>query len=228
MDSTNAIDAQPTIASAEPAHIPAPVPPTPSGAHSLVSTPSDHCASCGSPVASDQRYCLNCGQRYGEPRLPIMNAVTFMDAMKRPAAPPPAPPEAKRRGISPNAALITGVATLLLAMGVGVLIGRSGNHSATNAAAPAQVITVNGGGGSETDGGGQLRIRATRAEKRQARQEGRSQRQKEGRYGSGRGRSPQAGGDVKLPPATAQPGGKCESGAAGCKDGEFTGEFFGE
>jgi len=37
---------------------------------------------------------------------------------------------------------------------------------------------------------------------------------------------PSAG--VKLPPATAQPGSKCESGAAGCKGGEFTGEFFGE
>ncbi|MDX6595682.1 MAG: hypothetical protein QOI72_1064, partial [Solirubrobacterales bacterium] len=35
-------------------------------------------------------------------------------------------------------------------------------------------------------------------------------------------------GDVKLPPPTVQPGGKCESGASGCKGGEFTGEFFGE
>ncbi len=35
-------------------------------------------------------------------------------------------------------------------------------------------------------------------------------------------------GDVKLPPPTVQKGGKCESGAAGCDNGEFTGNFFGE
>ena len=33
-------------------------------------------------------------------------------------------------------------------------------------------------------------------------------------------------GDVKLPPPTVQPGGKCESGAAGCEGGEFTGELL--
>jgi hypothetical protein len=33
-------------------------------------------------------------------------------------------------------------------------------------------------------------------------------------------------GDVKLPPATVEPGDSCDAGAAGCKSGEFTGEFF--
>ena len=33
---------------------------------------------------------------------------------------------------------------------------------------------------------------------------------------------------VKLPPPTAKPGDKCEKGTAGCEDGEFTGNFFGE
>ena len=27
------------------------------------------CPSCGAALADDQRYCLNCGQRQGEPRL---------------------------------------------------------------------------------------------------------------------------------------------------------------
>jgi len=178
-------------------------------------------------VASDQRYCLNCGQRYGEPRLPIMNAVTFMDAMKRPASPPPAQPKAKRRGISPNAALITGVATLLLAMGVGVLIGRSGNHSASTAAAPAQVITVNGGGGSEptttADSASKGNAKKGKPDKKAA-----ASAKKKADTGQGAEEVLKPAGDVKLPPATVQPGGKCESGAAGCKDGEFTGEFFGE
>ncbi len=180
-------------------------------------------------VATDQRYCLHCGQRCGEPRLPFMNAVTFMDAMRTPseALAAPAPPPRRRRRISPNAALIAGVGTLLLAMGVGVLIGHSGNQTvATNAAAPAQVITVHGGGESETTnaakqagtngGSGKGGKKASASANRKA--------------ATGQGAEevlkPSAG--VKLPPATAQPGSKCESGAAGCKGGEFTGDFFGE
>src|SRR4051794_29867784 len=125
--------------------------------HSMVSASGEQCPSCGMAVATDQRYCLHCGQRCGEPRLPFMNAVTFMDAMRTPsealAAPTP-PPQPRRRRISPNAALIAGVGTLLLAMGVGVLIGHSGNQSvATNAAAPAQVITVHCGGEAEASAG---------------------------------------------------------------------------
>ncbi len=27
------------------------------------------CEECGAPLAADQRYCLNCGQRRGEPRV---------------------------------------------------------------------------------------------------------------------------------------------------------------
>ena len=181
-------------------------------------------------VAADQRYCLHCGQRCGEPRLPFMNAVTFMDAMRAPteAVAGPAPqPQPRRRRISPNAALIAGVGTLLLAMGVGVLIGHSGNQSvATNAAAP-QVITVHGGGeetetaattnkGNESSKGGKKSKKASASAKKKA----------ETGQGAEEVLKPSAG--VKLPPATAQPGSKCESGAAGCKGGEFTGEFFGE
>jgi hypothetical protein len=217
MDPTNALNAPQ-----------APTGPSPATAvhHSLVAS-SEQCPSCGNPVATDQRYCLQCGQRCGEPRLPFMNAVTFMDAMKRPAASPPTPPKAKRRGISPNAALITGVGTLLLAMGVGVLIGRSGNDSvATNASQPAQVITVNGGGGAEsataatagTSGG-----KGTKGDKKAAKNA-----KAAAQSGKGAEEVLKPAGDVKLPPATVQPGEHCESGAAGCKGGEFTGEFFGE
>lgn len=211
---------------------------TPAGAsdattvnHSLVSTSSEHCPSCGNAIAADQRYCLHCGQRCGEPRLPFMNATTFMDTMNRPPAPAQAssPPPKQRRRLSPSAALIAGVGTLLLAMGVGVLIGHSGNQSvATNAAAP-QVITVHGGGaetetetpeatgkGSSGGKGGKTGQKASASAKKKA----------ETGQGAEEVLKPSAG--VKLPPATAKPGSKCESGAAGCKGGEFTGEFFGE
>lgn len=196
----------------------------------MVSAGGEQCPSCGMAVAADQRYCLHCGQRCGEPRLPIMNAVTFMDAMRTPSETPaaPTPSQSPRRRLSPNAALIAGVGTLLLAMGVGVLIGHSGNQSvATNAAAP-QVITVHGGGGEETEPaaapskgssgakGGKKAKKASASAKKRA----------ETGQGAEEVLKPSAG--VKLPPATTKVGGKCEQGAAGCKGGEFTGEFFGE
>jgi len=182
-------------------------------------------------VAADQRYCLHCGQRCGEPRLPFMNAVTFMDSMRAPAeavAGPAPQQQSRRRRISPNAALIAGVGTLLLAMGVGVLIGHSGSQSvATNAAAP-QVITVHGGGNAETEtpetaAKGDAGEKGDKANKKAS---ATAKEKAETGQGAEEVLKPSAG--VKLPPATAQPGSKCESGAAGCKDGEFTGEFFGE
>lgn len=198
--------------------------------HSLVSASGgEHCPSCGNTVAADQRYCLRCGQRCGEPRLPFMNATTFMDTVNRPAqAQASSPPPKKQRRLSPNAALIAGVGTLLLAMGVGVLIGHSGNQSvATNAAAPAQVITVHGGGGeAETTPTAGKNSGGGKGGKKSAKSSASAKKKAESGQGAEEVLKPSAG--VKLPPATAQPGSKCESGAAGCKGGEFTGEFFGE
>lgn len=197
--------------------------------HSLVSASGEQCPSCGTTVASDQRYCLHCGQRCGEPRLPFMNAVTFMDSMKVPseAQAAPAPQQQRRRRISPNAALIAGVGTLLLAMGVGVLIGRSGDQTvATNASAPAQVITVHGGGGAET--ASTAKPTNTGGKTGKASKKAIASAKKEAETGQGAEEVLKPSAGVKLPPATAQPGSKCESGAAGCKGGEFTGDFFGE
>lgn len=196
----------------------------------MVSAGGEQCPSCGMAVAADQRYCLHCGQRCGEPRLPFMNAVTFMDAMRAPseAVAGPAPAPQSRRRISPNAALIAGVGTLLLAMGVGVLIGHSGNQSvATNAAAP-QVITVHGGGSTETEtreavGKGSGGGKGGKASKKAA-----ASAKKKAETGQGAEEVLKPSAGVKLPPATAKVGSKCEQGAAGCKGGEFTGEFFGE
>ncbi len=101
-------------------------------------------------MASDQRYCLECGQRRGDPRLPFMDAVVLMEAVKQSRQPPPPqPPKRKRGGISPNAALIAGIGTLLLALGIGVLIGHSGTQEVAQTAAAPQVITVGGGSGKK-------------------------------------------------------------------------------
>jgi hypothetical protein len=158
-----------------------------------------------------------------------MDAVMFSDAIHRqPQAPPPAPAK-KRSRISPNASLIAGVGTLLLALGIGVLIGQTNESSAVSAANAAPQIIRVGGGPEETA------TAATSADKNTAAKGGKpKQAEAPEKAVDSSGTSEAAAevlkpaGDVKLPPPTVQPGGKCESGAAGCDGGEFTGEFFGE
>ena len=83
---------------------------------------TSECQSCGAPLAADQRYCLNCGERRGRARFALPQA--------KPAAPVAAttttrPPRQSR--ISSGLVFIAFVGTLLLAMGVGVLIGHTNN-----------------------------------------------------------------------------------------------------
>jgi hypothetical protein len=197
--------------------------------HSLVTATGEQCPSCGTTVAADQRYCLHCGQRCGEPRLPFMNAVSFIDAMKRPKAPAAATPKPKRRRLSPNAALIAGVGTLLLAMGVGVLIGRSGT---TTAAAPqaAAPIVIKGGGVAEegATASADKAAATTSTAKGKPKKQNTAALKKEATTQKGAEEVLKPSAGVKLPPATATPGSSCDTGTAGCKGGEFTGDYFGE
>jgi len=220
---------------------PAPFPPSPPTGQQAPTAPiqsaatgsGDNCANCGAQLAGDQRYCLQCGQRRGDPRLPFMDAVVLMDAVQRTQHPPPPPPPAKKKrgGISPNAALITGVGVLLLALGLGVLIGKSGN-SGTTASTPQtpQVITVEGGGGGgeEASASAASGSSTTGSSKAPKSKQEKAAKAKEAESQAGAESVLKPEGDVKLPPAKVQPGGKCESGTAGCEGGEFTGEFFGE
>jgi hypothetical protein len=109
------------------------------------------CVSCGGPLAGDQRYCLQCGTRRAEAR------IAFREILARPSAPAPgsaippslyapAPAAAAEPPARTGLTFLAGLACLLLALGVGVLIGRSGNDgSPTAAKAPApQVISVGG------------------------------------------------------------------------------------
>jgi hypothetical protein len=127
---------------------------------------ADPCATCGAPMACDQRYCLECGTRRAHTA-----AAPFSEAQNTSSS-----PSAERSGqagpgglapasagtasaqtatIDPGAiaavparnggaiAVIAGVGVLLLAMGVGVLIGRAGSGGGGKAlATPAQVISV--------------------------------------------------------------------------------------
>ena len=103
-------------------------------------TQGEPCASCGAPLAADQRYCLECGARRAEARLP------FRDILAT-GAPPPVAAAAPEHEEPPPArtgvAFLVGLLCLLAALGVGVLIGNSGNDK-TAATPPPQVITVGG------------------------------------------------------------------------------------
>jgi hypothetical protein len=99
------------------------------------------CASCGAPLAADQRYCLACGA----PRSPGVRAYaarsgTATGVTTTTVASADETPEAAR--LRTNLSALGALACLLLALGIGVLIGRGGADRGTVKPAPAQVITV--------------------------------------------------------------------------------------
>lgn len=103
-----------------------------------------NCRNCGATLAEDQRYCLNCGQRQGEPRVDFQRHLDFKETetvAKRPAPPPePVPAEKRQRDYAPLAAA-GGIAVLGVMLLIGVLIGRGTGNRSETAVAP-QVITV--------------------------------------------------------------------------------------
>ena len=99
------------------------------------------CANCGALLARDQRYCLTCGTR----RAGMGALLSEPPDLRRPATAPAALREAAPIE-SPwrlDAGLLAGVGCLLLALLVGVLIGRSGGHDTAGTATP-QVVTIAG------------------------------------------------------------------------------------
>lgn len=224
-----------------------PPPPSPigqaapaTGLHNTVAGSGDNCPNCGTTLASDQRYCLHCGQRRGDPRLPFMDAVVFMESAKKPPAAqaeaaPPAPPD-KRPFMSANASLVAGVATLVLAIGVGVLIGRSGDSGTNAGNAAPQVIRVPAGAGeAESTAGAATKGNAGTGGKTGASKPSSATKKKAAKKlettSSGATKAteeayPTAPG-VKLAEPEQKIGGKCDPSEAGCgKNGKFEGTFF--
>lgn len=117
--------------------------------------PGEACPSCGTPLNQDQRYCLSCGvRREGmEP--------TFIRILAEPAKPVPGPPTPAQQPASPSSgasksplpALAT-ICCLLLALGIGVVIGKSGGSDSSTA--KPQVVSLGAAGaaaGTETTAG---------------------------------------------------------------------------
>lgn len=108
------------------------------------------CRECGAPLAADQRYCLNCGRRRGEPRLDFRRHVSApANPATNGATPAPAQPalpeEKPQRDYTPLAA-VGGIAVLGAMLLIGVLIGKG--DSGGTAAAPPPVVVQGGEAGA--------------------------------------------------------------------------------
>jgi hypothetical protein len=139
---------------------------------------------------------------------------------------------------SASTTLVAGIGVLLLAIGLGVLIGRIGNNSGNPKSAPpaAQVITVQGGGGgtSTSTGTASTHVRTHASSSTPKGLSGKLKKaaaqtappsaavQKKANEAAGK----VLGNSKKLAAPTSTQGGSC-SGGAGCQGGKFTGNFFG-
>jgi hypothetical protein len=192
----------------------------------------DRCATCGAPLASDQRYCVQCGERRGKARFPAAAPT----AAAEPAPAPAASHEPARRRVPSGATLVAGIATLLLAMGVGVEIGRSGKDSASaqRASQPAvQVVTVAGGGAgaATTPTTAAATNTKTKTPKKGAKTTAAANKpiSKKVVVKAAAAASQVLGGSAPAQP-TVQQGQKCAGGTSnGCNSsGKFDGSFFGQ
>jgi hypothetical protein len=197
----------------------------------------ERCVNCGAPLASDQRYCINCGERRGKPRFEAVGSPAPVGEQVIATSAAAVPPRRTRTSAGFN--LIAGVATLLLAMGVGVLIGHNNSAPSGRSATPAtQVITVGGGAGTSagsgaaaTAGGGtgsgshkgskgkdaKGHAAATKAPPKVVVQK------------AAAAASKVTGGSAPVASPTVTQGGSCSPGQAGCQNGKFTGNnFFGQ
>ncbi len=107
------------------------------------------CASCGSPLAADQRYCLSCGARRAQARLPFRDVLAAGAASsgvvhEREVITSATAPVAVDDRLRTNLTVLGALACLLLALGIGVLLGRSGDGDRQAAAPPAQVVRIDG------------------------------------------------------------------------------------
>jgi hypothetical protein len=103
----------------------------------------DPCPECGSPLAADQRYCLECGSRRGGQRVPFSEMRAGRNQAHGPAAAAAAPPTARPGEWTPLAGIGL-VALIALILVAGVLIGRGSGGSSDET---PQVVRVDEGAG---------------------------------------------------------------------------------
>lgn len=186
----------------------------------------DRCANCGAPLASDQQYCLRCGERRGQARFHSTAPTTGTAASSAAGAAPPA----RGSRFSAGTTLIAGVATLLLAMGIGVLIGHeTASSTPAQTSAKAPVVYLNGGGSAAA---ASTAAPATTAPTGNAGSSGSSNKSSKSHKNANSSASSSTAAAAttpttvkKLPPATVTVGAK--GSGPGYQHGKFTGNFFG-
>jgi hypothetical protein len=108
----------------------------------ILGQPGEHCTHCGSPLATDQRYCLSCGHRRGGPRVDFRSELGLVD--ESPAPPPAtAPRPAGQREQLPVAAALLAA---LIALGIGVLIGHGSRDEPAPVAQRPPIVNISGAG----------------------------------------------------------------------------------
>jgi hypothetical protein len=183
----------------------------------LLNAPSDRCANCGSPLAPDQRYCVECGERRGKARFSF-------DTLAAPKPAPAAPKRPRRPRISSSFSFILGVATLLLALGVGVLIGHNTNNPKPVASGtPNQTIKVEGVGGSNN---GNSNTKAAKNNKSFTAPKTPKLTKKVIQKVQAAASTVLGSGTKNLSSNPQQQVGQKCSGGNGCQGGKFTGNFF--
>jgi hypothetical protein len=165
-------------------------------------------------MASAQRYCIECGQRRGPARVPLADGLAPR-GQDTTAAPRPR----RRPRVPIDSTLIAGIGTLLLAMGIGVLIGRSGNSTAAKSPR-VEVVTVAGGGGAASSGA------ATGATATPPAAGSGSSSTKSGGAHSAASATRTSKRPAVAPPKTVTVG--SPGRGPGYQNGHFTGNFFGE
>lgn len=212
---------------------------------------SDRCSQCGAELAPDQRYCVECGTRRGRGRFGPIGGPARPGATTVVSGGAP-PPRRAPRTISSNAAFLGTIALLLLAMGVGVLIGNSGQT-----AAPPSKVIVNGGGGSGTGSSSTPTASTTTPSTSPSTGSSKTKSPSTSKAKSGpvsatstlgpaatklsshasKAQRKQAEAQqIKktvplkngkhLAPETQKLGGSCSAGTVGCTNGKYTGKFF--
>jgi hypothetical protein len=188
----------------------------------------DRCSNCGSPLAHDQRYCVQCGERRGQSTLPQAQPTTEVRSSRVRTV------QARRTPrMSSGATLVSGIGVLLLAIGLGVLIGHYGKSSPAPKAAAAPVITVQGGGGAASTPAATTASTPTNAPthikgvtKKAVAKEKAAAASKTVQKNAVQAAGKVLGNSNNLASPTSTTGSKCTNGQAGCQGGKFTGNFF--
>src|SRR4249919_4305611 len=104
----------------------------------VVGQEGDTCEQCGSVLATDQRYCVNCGWRRGESRV---DYETRLNTGLQPANGAVAAPASANPQWTPAFAILA-IALLGVMLLLGVLIGNKGNGSTQTVAAQVAPTTT--------------------------------------------------------------------------------------